>query len=345
MRKCRQRPSENISPQLRDKIEEALDKKEQIFILYNRRGFATYLQCRECGDALKCRQCSTTLTFHKNQQILLCHICGYTRKQPDRCPACQPDNAGIENSLELRGAGTEKISEELQELFPTARILRMDRDSVRKFTDYSRILNAIRNHTADILIGTQMIAKGHDLPNVTLVGVIDADVGLHRPDFRSAEKTFQLLLQVAGRCGRADKPGTVIFQTRSPEHNSIRFAMTGDYLGFANAELSQRKQLNYPPFCRLLRIIISSVNSESGAGLADRLGEKIRELAVREKLPVNILGPAIAPLSKIRNHFRFHLLCKSGSSQALGQILQAVRSVRIPARVRVGIDLDPQDLL
>jgi len=243
-------PSRNISPALLSALEDTLREGGQAFILYNRRGFATYLQCTKCEHVVGCPHCSVTLTFHRKTNSLLCHFCGYSTPPPVACSECgakdtqkSEDGAEYEPLFKHRGSGTERVFEELANLLPTARIEKLDRDAVRTLDDYTAILGKVRSGSVDILVGTQMIAKGHDLPNVNFVGIVDCDVGLHVPDFRAAERAFQLLTQVSGRAGRREKQGRIILQTRVPQHASLQMTIAADYYGFASQELAMRESL------------------------------------------------------------------------------------------------------
>jgi len=328
------------SPLLIEHITQRLARNEQSLLLLNRRGFSSVLICEDCGLAVKCPSCSVSLTFHKSEQKLKCHYCGFLTRPPDKCPAC--------NGLKLKqlGTGTQKVEEELQALFPTARILRMDSDSVKGRDAYETLLQKVDRREVDILLGTQMIAKGHDFPAVTLVGVVDADVGLNLPDFRAAEKTFQLLTQAAGRAGRGELGGEVIIQTLNPRHYSVLHSKTHDYLGFYKEEINYRTQLGYPPVGRIIKIEIKSAQealAEEGAKTAQN---RIRSL-MRGKDAV-LLGPAPAPISRVRGQYRFHLLL-------LSQQRDKIRSLAIEGRnaveekygrkCKVIVDVDPVNLM
>ncbi|RMG44738.1 MAG: primosomal protein N' [Candidatus Dadabacteria bacterium] len=339
-----QMPSPNVSPQLKDAIGENLERGEQVFILYNRRGFASYLQCERCESVLSCPNCSVTLTYHQSNNSLHCHYCGMQTLPPLYCQECQASDKPA--SLIQRGAGTEKIYEELKEMFPGVAIDRLDRDAVSDIKRYREILDGVRSHKTAILVGTQMIAKGHDLPGVTLVGIADCDVGLHMPDFRASERVFQLLTQAAGRAGRAEKPGRVILQTRVPKHISLIKTAEKDYQGFAKLELACRKGPNYPPFCRLLRIVASSHDAEAGREVLNIFRSQIEEQKKSGSLSCEVLGPARAPIERIRARWRWHLLLKSKNSSELikaSRMLQQNKLAR--GDLRIIFDLDPQEML
>ena len=328
------------SPLLVEHITQRLERGEQSLLLLNRRGFSSVLICGDCGVAIKCPSCSVSLTFHKSEQTLKCHYCGFLTRPPDKCPSC----AGL--TMKLLGSGTQKIEEELQALFPTARILRMDSDSVKGRQAYETLLQKVDRREVDILLGTQMIAKGHDFPAVTLVGVVDADVGLNLPDFRAAEKTFQLLTQAAGRAGRGELGGEVIIQTMNPNHYSVLHSKTHDYLGFYNEEIAYRTQLGYPPVGRIIKIEVKSAQEKLAEEGAKTAQNRIRHL-MRGKDAV-LLGPAPAPISRVRGQYRYHLLL-------LSQQRDKIRSLAIEGRnaveekygrkCKVIVDVDPVNLM
>lgn len=340
----------HLSKELFTGIEETLREGAQVFILYNRRGFASYLQCDSCENSLECPNCSVTLTYHQSRNALRCHYCNYHAIPPKLCPHCQSQGAKEPGALVHRGAGTEKVYDELKELFPEATIDRLDRDVANDHLQYREILGRVRSLETNILIGTQMIAKGHDLPGVQLVGIVDCDVGLHMPDFRAGERIFQLLTQAAGRAGRGDKPGRVILQTRVPKHPSLQKTLSEDYIGFSAGELRSRKALRYPPFVRMLRIVVSSEESQLALDVITSASDAIRNFASGEKnlqSQLRVLGPTPAPLHKLRTHWRWHILIKSNTSQPLRQIISALkRNLNYnKTKVRVAYDLDPQDVL
>ena len=313
-------PSANITPPLFEALKETLSKGEQAIILYNRRGFSSYLQCTTCEEVVLCPACSIAMTYHQRKNKLLCHHCGHAHQVPNFCPSCRnPETSRIELGVDGKpvetektresmgnlvhcGGGTERVIDELKELWPDARLLRMDRDSVRKKDSYREILGAMRKKEADILVGTQMIAKGHDLPSVTLVGIIDADVGLHLPDFRASEKVFQLITQAAGRAGRGSVPGRVLVQTREPNHPTIVATVTNRFKAFARYELDQRNSLGYPPWGKLLRVIISSPNQHEASSAAYATQKAAVKLAkAKDNKSLSVLGPAPAAIEKLRN--------------------------------------------
>jgi primosomal protein N' (replication factor Y) len=343
-------PSKSISPKLLTSLKDVLQNGEQAFVLYNRRGFASYLQCGGCEQVVGCPHCSVTLTYHRNANSLLCHFCGFTTPPPSACSSCGAKDPRASGNLEAeplfkqRGAGTERVFEELTELFPTARIAKLDRDAVRSLDDYTAILHKMRAKELDILVGTQMIAKGHDLPDVTLVGIVDCDIGLHVPDFRAAERAFQLLTQVAGRAGRREKQGYVVLQTRVPQHPSLQMTTASNFLGFADHELGMREMLGYPPYQRLLRVIIGAEDKNTAACIASNIA--LRAADPCDKLGITLLGPAPAPVEKVRNYWRYHILFKAQSAAKLQNLmLRLKRDVEGEKKARIVFDLDPQDML
>ena len=343
-------PSKSISPKLLTMLKDAQAKGEQAFILYNRRGFASYLQCGSCENVVGCPHCSVTLTYHRNTNALLCHFCGFTTPPPSACSSCggkDPRACGdpaAEPLFKQRGAGTERVFEEISELLPEARVAKLDRDAVRSIEDYTSILNRMRSKEIDILVGTQMIAKGHDLPDVTLVGIVDCDVGLHVPDFRAAERAFQLLTQVAGRAGRRERQGHVLLQTRVPQHPSLQMTVASNYQGFAEQELKMRELLGYPPFQRLLRVVVGAEEKSVASSIASILAQRAE--APCDALGITILGPAPAPVEKVRNFWRFHILFKAKSAAKLQNLmLRLKREVATERNARIVFDLDPQDML
>ena len=348
------KPSSLISPKLYEGLKKTLSLNQQVFIMYNKRGFASYLQCSTCADVPNCPRCNLTLTYHQYSSVLTCHYCGFNSKPTEFCKTCRPPQATGEiqeggeeiGRYQLRGAGTEKVVDELKELFPGVEIDRLDRDAVTNFSEYRNILDRVRSEKTKILVGTQMIAKGHDLPGVTLVGVIDCDVGLHFPDFRASERVFQLITQVAGRAGRAELPGKVILQTRAPGSASLRHAINQDYEKFALEELSERRVLGYPPYCRMLRIICSGYSRSKTEDFAKIILGEVNRTISTFQLKVGVLGPTEAPLSKLRLFWRQHLIVKSSKHSELQQIMKIIKRLKPREEsLRLTFDLDPQDLL
>lgn len=301
-----------FSEQLQEKISHRLANKEQIILFLNRRGYAGFISCRSCGHVMKCPHCDVALSEHKNGR-LVCHYCGYEEPVVHKCPSCQsPFIAGFK-------AGTQQIVETLNRMYPQARVLRMDADTTRQKDSYDAILSAFSNEEADILVGTQMIVKGHDFPNVTLVGVLAADLSLHANDYRAGERTFQLLTQAVGRAGRGEKPGEAVIQTYQPEHYSVVYAAKQDYRGFYEEEMLYREMLQYPPVAQLLVVMVSSREEEKGFSLATEIAEQIRGYG-EQKPPYKVIGPAAATLGKINDIFRTVLYIKHRDKEQLIRI-------------------------
>ena len=322
----------NISLELENAIKEKLDKKEQIIILLNRRGYSSMLTCKDCGEVIKCPNCDISLTYHKTSNTLRCHYCGYGTKVQDTCPSCYG------RSLTMYGLGTEKLEEELVKKF-NARVVRMDLDTTTSKKAHSKIIKDFLNQKYDILVGTQMIAKGLDFPNVTLVGVINADASLNIPDFRSSEYTYQLLSQVSGRSGRDKKEGIVIIQTLNPEHYSIKYAKDHDYDGFFNYEMSIRKKLGYPPYYYLTLIKILSRDYQLCMKEANKVGEFLRK-----NLPsdVIVLGPSIASTFKVNNIYHFQCIIKYKKEDDIKEVLRTIDNIyKVNTKVRIEMDIDP----
>ena len=333
-----------ISPPLERAMRDALRAGGQVMLLLNRRGYSTHVHCPVCGHVETCKFCDLALTHHRQRDVLLCHYCGFEKEPANLCPKCaQP-------SIRYQGLGTEKLEIEIESKFPGHVVRRMDSDTMKKPGSHAQVLSAFRHGLFHILLGTQMIAKGLDFPNVTLVGVVNADIGLHVPDFRSAERTFQLLAQVAGRTGRGERGGKVLVQTFNPEQPCIALAAKHDFLTFVAGESAQRKAHKYPPYQRLARLIVRSREVETGAAFADTLAGAFR--TALEKLPANgagqvrILGPAEAPVFKLKNYYRYHFQLQSGSSALLHQVLRAViPTARTPDNVEFTLDVDPHNML
>ncbi|MGI9471835.1 MAG: replication restart helicase PriA [Rubripirellula sp.] len=336
------RTSGSISRPLHSSIQETLRESGQIILLLNRRGFATTIQCPSCGHVVACPDCDMPLTHHRDGGKAICHYCDFTIPTPPWCPACRFDG------IRYGGLGTQRLEVEVKAKFPTARIARMDSDTMRRPGSHQRVLSMFRSGDLDILLGTQMIAKGLDFPNVLLVGVINADSALHFPDFRAAERTFQLVTQVAGRTGRGDRGGRVIVQTFTPEHAAIQAASRHDYDQFAKDEMAVRRRFNYPPLGSVGRIIIRGVVEDITEAVADALLARLE--AARDKLgvEVRILGPAPPPISKLRGKYRFHILLQSVEAAHLGEtIRKATETFTIAEKddVQYVIDIDPMDML
>jgi primosomal protein N' (replication factor Y) len=322
-----------LSPALRDALAARLARREQSLVLLNRRGYATSLLCRECGQEAMCPNCSVTLTLHQGGRSALCHYCGHEAKAPTACPSCRGAY------LRLTGFGTEKVVEAIHAAIPSARLDRLDRDRVRRRGVLAQTLAAFEKGEIDVLVGTQMIAKGHDFPRVTLVGVVDADVGLGIPDFRSAERTFQLLTQVAGRAGRGDTRGEVILQTHMPDHYALGHACEQDYDSFFEREMEFRRTMGYPPVTALVNVIVRSADGAKGAAEADALARALRAAAAGR---YRVLGPAHAPLARLRNEHRFQVLLK-GHRPSMREAVRAAMTARYGEQrwPGVAVDVDP----
>ena len=307
-----------LSARLRGALADCLDHKGQAILLLNRRGYATFVICRECGHALRCPHCDVSLTYHQGQTSLLCHYCGYSRPMPDICPKCKG------RYIRYFGLGTERLYEEVAQLFPAARVARMDQDSTAHRGAHLDLYRALRSGEIDILIGTQMVAKGLDLPGVILVGVVAADASLNRPDFRAAERTFQLLTQVAGRAGRGESPGVVILQTYNPEHYSLVCAANHDYQRFYEYERQARLAAGYPPFTEMVRIGLAGPEERAAwramQTLAARIGAALKAAGHES---AEILGPTAALVKRVEDRYRFHMLIKAPSLAEIGPLLAA----------------------
>jgi|SRR5579863_1095480 len=327
-----------FSRALIDAVTARLANGEQTMLLLNRRGFSSFVVCRACGERVECVNCSVTLTFHRRDRRMLCHYCNYSTPVPKRCPKCDSE------FVQFVGVGSEKVEEEIHAAFPRARVARLDRDTVRGKHDYETILAGFRAGSFDILVGTQMIAKGHDIPNVTLVGVVNGDVGLGLPDFRAAERTFQLLTQVAGRAGRGDIPGIVLIQTINPEHYAIRCAAAQNYEMFYAKEIEFRRLMWYPPFGALANVVVRAGREEEALTRSGALGRLLQPAPEG----VKVLGPAPAAVARLKNEYRFQMLLKTSSRARLGEILGELRrfaaAERWPAASLL-IDVDPMTLL
>jgi primosomal protein N' (replication factor Y) len=330
-----------VSRRLQHEIGTQLANRQQTMILLNRRGYSWFLLCRSCGQTQRCVNCSISLTYHRREHRLICHYCGYTAPVPARCPGCGSEY------LYYVGEGTEKVEKKFAEMFPAARVARLDRDVARRAGQFRRILEDFRQGKIDLLVGTQLIAKGHDFPGVTLVGVVSADIGLGLPDFRSAERTFQLLTQAAGRAGRGDMPGRVLVQTFYPDHYAIRLAAEQNYEAFFHKEMRFRRMMHYPPGTALANVIAQGTKLEQAAQVAKQVGDFLIPLEQRTE-GLKILGPTPAPLAKVEGRFRIQFLIKSTSRARLNTILRQLADYGeqqgIPQR-SVMIDMDPVNIM
>jgi primosomal protein N' (replication factor Y) len=330
-----------LSDGLRAAISDRISRNEGVILLQNRRGFAPFVECGDCGHAEECEHCQVTMTYHLSHRHLRCHYCGSVRPMPERCPSCQsPD-------LDVKGVGTQRVEQELAVTFPSARVLRMDLDTTSRKGSHDRLLRKFGSGDADILLGTQMVAKGLDFPRVTLVGVISADTQLLLPDFRASERTFHLLTQVAGRAGRSTLKGEVIIQTHQPGHEVFRHVLAHDVKSFLAGELECRKELDYPPATRLVLVEVRSLEEPLARRMIERFSDALRPLAPFAQL----LGPAPAVIARINRMYRWHLVIKNSRTadasgarlrQALGNTL---RTAAPPASVKIAIDIDPVGIL
>ena len=329
--------SVTFSRRLVELINQRLDDGEQVMLLLNRRGFSTSVACRSCGERVTCINCAVALTFHRRDRRMLCHYCGHAERVPSTCPKCGSEH------LYFLGTGAEKVEDELHGLFPRARIARMDRDTVTTKRHFETILQGFREKNYDILVGTQMIAKGHDIPNVTLVGIVSGDIGLGLPDFRAAERTFQLLTQAAGRAGRGELPGQVVIQTINPDHYAIECAAAQDYARFYQKEIEFRRFMRYPPFAALANVVLRHEKQEE----ALRMSGEVANLLDPPPPNLRVLGPAEAPVARLRNEFRYQLLLKTSSRKLLAEILMRIRRHAVEHKwgaTALVIDVDPLTL-
>lgn len=330
-----------FSRRLYSEIEKSLENKEQIILFLNRRGFSTFVSCRKCGYVFKCSNCDISLTYHSEEGYLSCHYCGMKRRVTNTCPKCKS------KYVKYFGVGTEKIEMEIKKYFPKARTLRMDFDTTRKKNSYEHIYNTFKENKADILVGTQMIAKGLDFKNVTLVGVIAADLSLNIPDFRSGERTFQLITQVAGRAGRGEKPGKVVVQTYNPDNYSIINAVANNYEGFYNEEISVRKDMNYPPFSKILSITMSSKNEDLLIKNIQNIGVVLKNnLTDNDK--IEMLGPCPCSISKINEAYRWQIILKGEIDSTFANNIKDITYKLLKdiyTDVRLSLDINPSSLL
>lgn len=330
-----------FSRYLVEKIEKRLAEGEQVILFLNRRGFNTFIVCRECGLVMKCPHCDISLTYHVQGKIQ-CHYCGYSQMAPQLCPACRSEH------IYYLGTGTQRVEEETAKLFPAARILRMDADTTGRKKSHQEILDSFVNGEADILVGTQMVAKGLHFPGVTLVGIVSADTGLYMPDFRSSERTFQLITQVAGRSGRVGNRGEVIIQTLNPEHYAVKAAAGGDYLGFFKQEMKIRKSLYYPPYSKMARLVLAGKNEKKVAELANDTAQLLKEY-LRDKSKIVMTGPAPAPLTRLRGNYRMHIMLWSKEDSfmkpAIQRVQETIGSKVNGKNVSLIIDIDPYNMM
>lgn len=334
-----------ISGKLHQAIKENLQNQKQTILFLNRRGFSTFVMCRDCGYTVKCKNCNITLTYHANIKKLKCHYCGYEQNIVTECPECSSQN------IRYFGAGTQKLEEQVNMLFPEATTIRMDVDTVTKKNSHEEILNKFKKENINILIGTQMVVKGHHFPNVTLVGVIAADASLNIDDFRATERTFQILTQVAGRAGREKEQGKVIIQTYNPDNFSIECAKKQDYQLFYNTEIMLRKQLKYPPFCDIIVLGISSQNQMLALKITNELHNYLKKRVITENLGIMLYKGMPAPVDKIKNKYRFRIIikCKFGNDiiDLINDMVKVYNQSKVGKNgsVGLGIDLNPNSWL
>ncbi len=319
-------------------VEARLENGEQSMLLLNRRGFSSFVACRACGHRVECVNCSVTLTYHRRDRRMLCHYCNYSERVPERCPKCDSEY------IQFLGLGSERVQDELNGAFPKARIARLDRDAVSGKRDFETILGGFRDGDYDILVGTQMIAKGHDIPNVTLVGVVNADIGLGLPDFRAGERTFQLLTQAAGRAGRGTTPGIVMIQTINPDHYAIRCAAAQDYDAFYAREIDFRRSMSYPPFAALANVVVRGKSDEDALSRSTALARLLQP----PPEGVRVMGPAAAAIAKVKSEYRYQMVVKASTRKRLGEILEKLRDYAAGQKwnpTSLVIDVDPMTLL
>ena len=330
-----------ISEKLRCEIQSNLDNNQQTILFLNRRGFASFVMCRDCGETIKCDRCNITLTYHKNVNKLKCHYCGNERVMVSECPSCHSKN------IRTYGAGTQKLEEEIKELFPEATTIRMDADTVTKKNSHEEILNKFKTENINILIGTQMVVKGHDFPNVTLVGVIAADNELNFGDFRASERTFQTLTQVAGRAGRGEQAGRVIVQTYNPEHYAIELSKVQDYEAFFDTEVEVRKALKYPPFCDIIIAEMSSKNKNELLKVASSLHVYLKDRVINEKFGVLLYSPVPSPIDKIKDRYRMRMIIKCKYDEKVNDLMNGALGTFYNMKVstaRLAIELNPNNM-
>lgn len=322
----------HFSPVLLEAINDRLLKNEQIILLLNRRGYSSFVTCKNCGYTFKCPNCDITLTYHKSSRTLRCHYCGYGTKVYDTCPECH------EKSINDLGVGTEKVEEELNKLFPESKILRMDFDTTSRKGMHEKMIKDFKNHEYDILLGTQIVSKGLDFDNVTLVGVINADTSLNIPDFRSSETTFSLLAQVAGRAGRSDKEGEVVIQTFNPEHYAIQYTKRYDYLGFYNKEMSIRRELKYPPYYYICYVKISGKDNK----YIYEESLKVTKLFHNKLINMIILGPSPCTIFKLNNIYRYGIILKYKSDEGLREVLnKVIEHYKDNRNIKIDVNFNP----
>lgn len=342
-----------FSRSLHTALQERLERGEQSVLLLNRRGYSTFVMCRSCGHTASCPHCDISLTYHQKTRVLRCHYCGHAEQAPTKCPVCESEH------IRYFGTGTQRVEEELAKLFPGIRVIRMDVDTTTEKHAHEKLLKQFGDRNADVLLGTQMVAKGLDFPYVTLVGVIAADTSLHLPDFRAAERTFQLLTQVAGRAGRHQLEGEVVIQTYTPEHYAISTAQHHDYAAFIQEELKHRAVMGYPPYCRLVLVTMSHEQLALLSSVSEQFAVELRELAEHEGILIplssgmpralEVLGPVASPIARIKDRYRFQCVIKyRGSIDASALVRRALEPFTSgpPGKgIQFSVDVDPQVIL
>ena len=329
-----------LSRSLQEEIQKNIEKKEQTILFLNRRGYSTFIMCRDCGYTVKCKNCNITMTYHLKQNKLKCHYCGYEEKPVTICPECSSTN------IRYFGTGTQKLEQEVNRLFPTASTIRMDVDTVTKKNSHEEILNKFRNDNIDILIGTQMVVKGHHFPKVSLVGVITADSTLNIEDFRANERTFQILTQVAGRAGRENLEGRVLIQTYNPDSLAIEYASMQDYKTFYESEIEIRKQLKYPPFCDIILIGFSGENEQQTVRQAKKVHQYLKNRIISEKIGILLYSPVPSPIDKIKNKYRWRMIIKCIYNEKINDLLQdALSQNQAEKQVQQTIEINPANMM
>lgn len=329
-----------LSEKLQQEIKENIERKEQTILFLNRRGYSTFIMCRDCGYTVKCKNCNINMTYHLKQNRLKCHYCGYEEKPVNTCPECNSTN------IRYFGTGTQKIEEEVKKIFPEATTIRMDIDTVNKKNSHEEILKRFKEENIDILIGTQMIVKGHHFPKVTLVGAIAADSLLNIEDFRANERTFQILTQVAGRAGRENLKGRVLIQTYNPDNLAIEFARKQNYKDFYESEIRIRKQLKYPPFCDIIVIGFSGENNQQVIKSAKKVHNYLKNIIISKKIGVLLYSPVPSPIDKIKNKYRWRIIIKCIYNKQINELLhEMIKDNEIKKDIRLNIEINPPSMM
>ena len=327
-----------LSRQLHEAIEENLKNKKQTILFLNRRGYSTFVMCRDCGYTVKCKHCDITMTYHAKGNKLKCHYCGYEQKNVSICPECQSHH------IKYFGTGTQRLEEEIHQIFPQASTIRMDIDTVTKKNSHEMILNQFKNENIDILIGTQMVVKGHHFPNVTLVGVIAADSSIFSEDYRSNERTFQILTQVAGRAGREQEPGKVIIQTYNPDNFAIQCSQKQNYAMFYETEIELRKHLKYPPFCDIISIVLTDTNEHKVKEVSEKLYKALTKIITTNHIPMQLYPPLPCPIDKIKNKYRWRIIAKGKLSGQMIDVINRGIDTLHTKTTRIVVDTNPTNL-